>query len=597
MNPLQPGPNRVLPRVSPNRRLSIWYAVVLFIISVIIIRLFYLQIIRHDYYQQAALNDQLKQYTISADRGLIEAHQGTGVVPLVLNQKLYTLYADPSLVKDPSASAARIAAVTHGKTDDYTSLMKTKNSRYVVLAQRLSEQDKDKLGDLKLPGVGLQAQDYRTYPEGKLAAQVLGFVDSSGAGRYGLEQEFNGQLAGTPGRLKAITDVNGVPLAASRDNVRVNPKPGKNLVLTIDLAMQRQVEQILSQGLKKVNSKSGSVVVMDANTGAVKAIANYPTYDPSKFFEVKDLSVFNNAAVSAPLEVGSIMKTLTVSAGLNQGAITPDSAYHDPGSVTVDGATIKNVLPIPTDPLSIRDVLKYSLNTGAVHVLKELGGGDFNQRGREIFYDYMTDRFQFGRPTGIEQPNEAAGTIPNPDHGNALDLQYANMSFGQGQTETMLQMAAALSAVVNGGTYYRPHLIDEQIAAGGATKPTGAPVVKRNVVKPGTASGLQSLMEYVYTQNHDKYGTNLHAGYNIGGKTGTGQIPFKGGYKVGIYNGTFLGFVGGDKPQYVIAVLTNEPQLPDFESAGSQGAAPIFGKIADSLINDFGVEAATSQNQ
>jgi cell division protein FtsI/penicillin-binding protein 2 len=597
MNPLQPGRKTDQMRVSTNKRLSIWYAVVIFIIGVIIIRLFYLQIIRHDYYQQAALNDQLKQYTISADRGLIEAHQGNSVVPLVLNQKLYTLYADPSLIKSPSDSAAKLTAITHGKNDDYVSLMKVKNSRYQVLARRVNEQDKVKITNLKLSGIGLQAQDYRTYPEGQLAAQVIGFVDNSGSGRYGIEQQFNDKLDGTPGMLKAITDVNGVPLAASKNNVRINPKPGDNIVLTIDMALQRQVEQILQESLKNINSKSGSVVVMDPNTGAIKAMANYPTYDPSKFYEVKDISSFNNAAVAAPLEVGSIMKALTVSVGLDQGAITPDSAYHDPGYVEVDGATIKNVLPIPTDPLSIKDVLKYSLNTGAVHVLKQLGGGNLNQKGRDIFYSYMTGHFQLGKPTGIEQPTEAAGTIPNPDHGSALDLQYANMSFGQGQTESMLQMAAALSSVINGGTYYRPHLVDSRISASGQTTQTGAPVVKNGVVKPHTSHDVQELMEYVFNQNHDKYASHLHAGYNIGGKTGTGQIPYKGGYKVGIYNGTFIGFVGGDKPQYVVAVLTNEPRLADFESAGSQGAAPIFGKIADSLINNFGVEAVSNVNQ
>lgn len=592
MNPPRPAPASGLTRISTNRRLTIWYAVVILIISIIIGRLFYLQIIRHDYYQQAALSDQLKQYTIAADRGIIEAHQGSDVVPLVLNQKLYTLYADPSLIKDPTGTASKLAAVTHAKTNDYQKLMRVKDSRYQVLANRLNETTKNQIMRLKLPGIGLQAQDYRVYPEGQLASQVLGFVDNSGSGRYGVEQQFDKQLSGTPGLLKAITDVNGVPLAASKDNIRINPKPGDKIILTIDLALQRQVEQILQQGLKKVSSKSGSVVVMDPNTGAIKAMANYPTYNPAKFYEVKDISAFNNSAVSAPLEVGSIMKTLTVSAGLDQGVITPDYAYHDPGYVTIDGSTIKNVLPIPEDPVTLKDVLKYSLNTGAVHVFKQLGGGDFNQKGRDVFYRYLTGHFQLGKPTGIEQPAEAAGTIPKPDHGSAMNLQYANMSFGQGQTETILQMAAAISAVINGGTYYRPHLVDSQVSGDKVTQ-VGSPVVKKNIVKPSTARDVQQLMEYVFTKNHDIYASHLHDGYNIGGKTGTGQIPYKGGYKVGIYNGTFLGFVGGDKPQYVIAVLTNEPRLPDFESAGSQGAAPIFGKIVDALINDFGVEAAS----
>src|SRR5579862_1415283 len=245
-----------LNRISSNRRLFMWYAAVIFVIGVIIIRLFYLQIVRHDYYEQAALSDQLKQYSIAADRGIIEAHQGSGVVPLVLNQKLYTLYADPTLVQNASDGAIKLAAITGGNASNYASLMKTKNTRYVVLARRLSEQQQNQISALKLPGVGLQAQDYRTYPQGDLAAQVLGFVDDSGSGRYGIEQEFNSQLAGTPGMLKAITDVNGVPLAASRDNVQISPKAGDNVELTMDTAMQRQLELILQQGLQKVGAKA-----------------------------------------------------------------------------------------------------------------------------------------------------------------------------------------------------------------------------------------------------------------------------------------------------------------------------------------------------
>ena len=593
MNQRPPAPDAGPHRVSTNRRLFIWYAAVIFVIGIIIIRLFYLQIVRHDYYQQAALNDQLKQYSIAPDRGIIEAHQGSGVVPLVLNQKLYTLYADPTLVKDPAGSAAKLAKITGGKTDDYIGLMKTRNSRYQVLAQRLSNDQQSQIMALKLPGVGVQAQDYRAYPQGDLAAQVLGFVDNSGTGRYGIEQQFNKQLAGTPGMLKAITDVNGVPLAASRDNVQINPKPGDNIVLTVDTAMQRQLELILQQGLQKIGSKAGSALIMDPNTGAIKAMANFPTYDPAKFYQVNDLSAFNNAAVASPLEVGSIMKTLTISSGLNQGVITPDTTYHDTGSVTIDGSTIQNVLAIPHDPTSIRDVLKYSLNTGAVHVLKELGGGDFNQKGRDTLYDYFTNHFQLGKLTGIEQPSEASGVVANPDRGSALDLQYANMAFGQGLTATMLQMASAFSSIVNGGTYYQPHLVDQQISAGGAVQNNPAKVVRKNVIKPTVSVEMQQLLEYVFTQNYNVYQTDLHPGYNVGGKTGTGQIPFNGGYKVGVYNGTYLGFVGGDKPQYVVAVLVDSPNLSGFESAGSQGAAPIFGKIADSLINDFGVDSVS----
>jgi cell division protein FtsI (penicillin-binding protein 3) len=573
---------------SSNRRLYVWYGILFFILGVIILRLFYLQIIRHDYYQKAALNDQQKQYTIAAERGIIQAHQGGSVVPLVLNEKLYTLYADPTLVKHPADDALKITAITKGDPAKYADLMKTKNRRYVVLAKRLSEPQKNQISGLKLPGVGLQALDYRTYPQGSLAAQVLGFVNNDGSGTYGIEQQFNKDLSGTPGLLKAITDASGVPLAASRDNVQVDPKAGQDLTLTIDISMQKGLENILAQGLQKVKSPSGSALVIDPNSGAILAMANWPSFDPAHYFDVTDPAVFNDPAISSALEPGSVMKILTVSAALNQGVINPDTTYHDSGAVTVDGFTIKNVHPIPSDPVSIGDVLRYSLNTGAIYTLKQMGGGDLNQKGRQVWHDYMTNHYQLGKPTGIDLPNEGAGSVPDPDNGYSLNLQYANTSFGQGMSATMLQMAAAYASVLNGGTYYRPYVVDSR--TDGKTYNNKPQIVAKNVVSAQTSAQARSLMQYVFEQNHTGYSSNLHAGYVIGGKTGTAQIPQPGGgYKANAYNGTFLGFVGGDKPQYLIAVLANTPDLAGYDTAGAQAAAPIFGHIEDMLINNFNV--------
>lgn len=194
------------------------------IIIVIVGRLFNLQVIKHDHYKAAALSDQLKEYTITADRGIIEAHEAGGVVPLVLNQKLYTLFVDPTLVKDPAAASQKVAAVTRADADQYEKLMRAKNTRYVILGKKLSQAQSDAIVKLKLPGVGTQAQNYRIYPQGSLASQLLGFVNDDGKGTYGIEQALNKQLAGSPGELKAITDASGVPLAASKDNIQIDPK-------------------------------------------------------------------------------------------------------------------------------------------------------------------------------------------------------------------------------------------------------------------------------------------------------------------------------------------------------------------------------------
>jgi len=580
----------VAPAASANRRLYVWYGILLFIGVVVIFRLFYLQVIRHDHYRKAALSDQLREYSITPDRGIIEAHDASGVVPLVLNEKLYTLYGDPSFIKNPADDAKAIAGVTGGNVSDYEQLLKTPKTRYVILAKRLSEVQNTSIGKLKLPGVGTQAQNYRTYPQGSLAAQILGFVNNDGKGTYGIEQALDKQLGGTPGQLKAITDAAGVPLAANRDNIQINPKAGNDVVLTIDLGMQKQLEAILKDGLQKSKSKSGSAIIMDPNTGAIKAMANFPTYDPAHYFDEKDPSAFSNAAISDALEVGSIMKTLTLSTGLNEGVITPTTSYYDSGSVSVDGSTIKNVEGIPKNPTTIEDVFQYSLNTGAVYVLKQLGGGDINQKARTTWYDYMTNHFQLGKPTGIGLPNEGAGDVPDPLKGYGLNLQYANTVFGQGVTTTMLQMSAAVSSAINGGTYYRPYIIESQTAAGATVHQTKPTVVKKNVVSATTSQQMRDLLQYVFEHNHTGYASQLHEGYVIGGKTGTSQIPAPGGgYKENEYNGTFVGFVGGDRPQYVAVVLVNSPALPGYDTAGAQAAAPIFGNIENMLIDNFGV--------
>lgn len=578
---------------SANRRLHAWYGALMLVGLIIVLRLFYLQVIRHDYYRKAALADQLKQYSIPAERGIISARDSTGVVPIVLNQKLYTIYGDPANVKKPDETAAKVAGILGGNTDNYAGLLKTKNSRYVILAKRVNEDVKKRLINLKLAGIGAQSQDYRTYPEGSLAAQVLGFVNNDGVGTYGIEQYLNKQLAGSPGSLKAITDAAGVPLAASRDNVRINPKNGDKVVLTIDVGMQKQLETILKNGLERAKSTSGSALIMDPNTGAIKAMANLPSYDPSQYYNVSDASVFNNAAVSSPLEVGSIMKTLTAAAALDQGVVSPDTSYYDPSFWTLDGSKITNIEEDGgAGTQNLASILNLSINTGATWLLMQMGQqtGVINQTARSRWYDYMVNRYGLGKVTGIEQGYEAAGYIPAPDKGYGLQLTYANTSFGQAMTATPLQMAAAISAVLNGGTYYQPRLVDQTIDASGKSTAKKPVIVRRNVVSQKVSKQMQSLMEYVVT-GHLAMGfsyLNFPPGYSVGGKTGTAQIANpNGGYYEDKYNGTYLGFVGGSKPQYVIAVRVNQPGVGGY--AGSQAAQPLFADIAHMLINDFNV--------
>lgn len=573
------------------RRISIWHWFLMAVFAIFVMRAFYLQVIRYDFYRKTALSDQLKQYEIPASRGTIKAYDGNSVVPIVLNQKLYTVYADPSFVKKPGEVADKVTSTIggdSGKLERQLQQAAKDGLRYTILAKKVPKDKADKLLAYKVPGLGTQEQTYRTYPQGALAGQVLGFVPDDGKGRYGLEQALNGELSGTPGELKAITDARGVPLAASGSNVETHPVGGKDVVLTLDIGIQKQVEQLLAKGVQLDKAESGSAVVMDPATGAIKAMANFPSYDPGKYFEVEDGNLFNNAAVTHPIEIGSIMKTLTTAAALNQGVIKPTSSYYDPSFYYVDDFKITNIEEDGgPGTRNIAQLLNLSLNTGAVWELMQMGGGKLDKQAREAWYDYMANRYLFGKPTGVEQGYESEGQVPRPEeNGAGIDLTYANTAFGQAMTATTLQVAGAMSAVLNGGTYYKPHLVDQTVAANGTATVQKPEVVKSNVVSPEVSQQMVPLMQYVI-DNHDIVPAFDQSRYVVGGKTGTAQIAKPtGGYYDDDFNGTYLGFVGGGKPQYVIAVFINKPKVGRGQYAGTAAAQPVFADIAHMLINN-----------
>lgn len=571
------------------RRIRIWYGLLILVAAVFVLRLFYVQIINYGHYRTAALSDQLKQYQIPANRGTIEIHNGDNLMPLVLNQKLYTLYADPLYIKNASQVASKIVPVIGGNAGDYARLMQSKGLRYVILAKKLTADQQAKITALGFPGLGTQPQDYRVYPQGSLASQVLGFVNDNGRGEYGIEQDMNKQLAGVPGKVKAVTDANGVPLAATKGNVEIPPTDGDNVVLTLDMSMQAQMEKILQQEYQKTKSQGISAVIMDIHTGKIKAMANYPTFDPTNYQNVNDPSVFQNAAVTNPIEPGSTMKVMTVAASLDQGIIKPDTTFYDPAHWIVDGF---NITDIEEDggprTQSIGSLLNLSLNTGATWLLMQMGGGQINTKARDTWYNYMTNHFRLGKPTGIEQGYEAVAPVQTPqDNGAGIDLTYADMSFGQAVQVTAVQMAAADSAVLNGGTYYQPHLVDQVVHPDGSTTVTQPKVLGRNVVSPKVSQEMVPLMEYVVQQHRDAgFGyLNFPSNYIVGGKTGTAQVAKAGGgYSNTQFNGTYVGFVGGDQPQYVIVVYNTKPDVAGY--AGTYGGQPVFADLAHMLIDN-----------
>ncbi len=573
-------------------RIRFWSVILILIFIGFGLRLFYLQVIRYSHYKQAALNDQLKQYQIPATRGIIEAEDGNTDVPIVLNQRLYTLFADPPFIKHPDKVANQISHIIGGNPSSYLPALKIKGTQYSVIARKITQSQSNEIRKLQDPGLGTKGQDYRVYPDGNLASQVLGFVNSKGVGEYGIEQALNPILAGKPGILKAITDVNGVPLAASKQNTQIAPVPGKNVVLTLDLGIQQQVQNILAKEYKKTKSQGLSAIVINPYNGHIKAMANYPTYNPANYANVTNPSLFQNAAVDYPIEPGSVMKTLTTSAALNTNAITPNESFYDPAHWVINGFNIHDI-KIDGGPRqqNIQSILSLSLNTGATWMLMQMGdkgGTQITAKGIKTWHDYMVKHYLLGQPTGIQQGYEASGYVPPANlRDPSIDLRYANTAFGQGVSITALQLVSALSSVINGGTYYQPTLVDKIVSPDGKVTIEKPIVKERNVVSPRVGRELVPLMEGVvksYLHGGSTF-MNYPPNFIVGGKTGTAQVAKPtGGYYKNIYNGTYIGFVGGNKPQYLIVVYNIKPNVVGY--AGTNGGQPVFADIAHMLINE-----------
>lgn len=552
-------------------------------------RLAYLQIWQHGVLAAKANNEHSRKYEVPATRGKLYVYDGDQRAPITLNQTLKVVYADPRYVDNKHDTAVKLAGALGGDAAQYEDLM-VHAKEYVELATRVPDAAGQKVKDLHLKGIGLLDRDYRVYPEGVLAAQVLGFVNADGDGQYGIEGYLNQQLKGTPGRLAAKTDTLGLPIYTA-NNVIQAPKDGTSYQLTIDRNVQAEVEKELQAGVQNAKAASGSAVVMDPYTGQIEAMANYPSYDPNNYSQVKDYSVFSNSVVSGMFEPGSTLKVFTMAAGLDQNKITPDATYNDTGSFRVDNFTIHNAATDPANGYGVTSMtraLELSLNTGVIYVLRTLGT-DINKvtpAGKQTLYNYFTGRFGLGTRTGIEQANEAAGLVYPPN--KASDVNYANLTFGQGVDVTMIQMVTAMSAIANGGSVVQPHVIAGSINPDGSLNAVGTTVVRQHVISPKAVGELDQML--VETVNHGTayIAHNQNPGYKIGGKTGTAQIPdfVHGGYVQGKNIGDFLGFAPVDHPKFVMMIRINEP--------GTQGYAetttvPVFSAIAKWLFTYYAI--------
>lgn len=559
------------------------------IAAIFVIRLFDLQIIKYSYYRNLANAQQVKELTIPAQRGEIYALNRNTPVPLVMNETVYTVFADPTVV----TNKAKIVSTLNNLANSYeqpniSDLLNIQHSRYEILAKAVPKDIATKIKAVGLKGVGFQANSQRVYPEGTLAAQTLGFVNSDGQGEYGLEQGMNSQLAGTDGLLKSVTDVADVPLTIGNKNIDKPAKNGENVVLTIDRNVQAEVEKALADGVKKAGASYGSAIMLNPQNGQIMAMANVPSYDPAKYYDVTNGADFNNDVISRPYEPGSDIKTFTMATGVDVGAVHANDTYNNTGSVNVDGIVVNNATgDTEFGNITFQTALAYSLNTGFVTVAERMGNGtDITLKARDTMYNYFHNKFKLGQLTGIPLAGEAPGIIISPEdpsgQGNAV--RYSNMSFGQGMDATMLQVASGFNAIVNGGTYYKPSLIAGTVDANGNFIPK-SPYKGEQILKPSTSAEVKQM---AITARHMVFPKIDPAGYanQIGGKTGTSQVAENGGYASDATEGTYLGFGGENSPQYVIMV---ELWGPHEIMQGAQNAMPIFTTISDWMINYLGI--------
>ncbi len=561
-------------------RLLAWLVVIMF--AVFVVRLFWLQVIDHDKFVSLANQEQLKRLVIPAKRGEIYMMDGDKLAKVVLNETVYTVFVDPQIIDKPEKVIEALKEIAGGNLrENYDDFVGKKDLRYWVVANKVTRTQAELLKKRKLGGIGFQAVTQRVYPEQQLASQTLGFVNAEGKGSYGVEGYLDKQLTGADGLLQSVTDISSVPLTIGKNNINRPARDGDDIALTIDRNIQSYTEQALAQGLKDAGATNASAIVMDPRSGKVLAMASLPTYNPAKYWEVKDANDFKNVATMVPYEAGSVFKPFTLGIGIDKGVVEPSSTFYNTDSIRVEDRVIKNALKGYTGQITMQDALNYSLNTGMVTVAERLGGtsGTISKSARQVIYDYFHDRYRLGEITGIEVSGEATGRIISPDQQEGNAVRYSNMVFGQGLNVTMVQATAGFSALINGGTYYQPTVIAGTIDDDGSLVRSKPKQAYDGVVSGATSRKVKDMAHkarQVFTKD-DK------SGYYIGGKTGTSQTIENGKYTFDQTTASYLGY-GGTKneSEYVIMVQISGKGL---ELEGNIHAKPIFTNISNWLVD------------
>lgn len=546
-----------------------------FLIGVVAIaRLAVVQIFGYERWAALAENQQSVSAEILPDRGEIFFREGNTTYPAAVNREYPLLYVVPRDVDDVPGTAAALSGITGIAIEEILLKFVDTNDPFEVVKKKISEEEANRIRELKRKGVHLLTEKYRYYPAGMLAAQTVGFVSAKDGGngqvgKYGLEASLDPQLRGKPGKVTQARDAAGRWISTSDREFDPSEK-GPNVILTIDRVIQHEVERILREAVEKHRADSGSIVVMEAKTGKILALASEPTFDPNEYSKIEDFGRFLNPVVSQAYEPGSIMKPLTMAIGIEEGKVSADTEFTDPCAVAEAGYTIRNAEGKCYGRSSMRKVLEESINTGMIFVEKLIG----NQR----FGEYL-NRFGFGQKTDIELPAEVAGNLKNLSD-TRRDIQFFTASFGQGVTATPIQLIAAYGALANNGILLKPRIVDRYVYEDGREEMVSGGE-ERRIVSEDTARVMGEMLEGVVLRGHGKRAAV--PGYRVGGKTGTAQVAKQEerGYEDGLTIGSFVGYAPVGDPRFVVLSKIDNPK--DVIWAESS-AAPVFGEVMKFLL-------------
>lgn len=554
-------------------------AATIFLMGVIIIsRLYILQVSNYAKFRAMAEDQHEAHSELAAKRGEIYLKSGEGKYPLAVNREYMMVFLEPKLVEDKDKVISELSYILGIDRGEIEKKLANPNDMFEVVKKKISDEESDKIKDLKLKGVKLQPEIYRYYPGEELASHVIGFVGSDGdrqIGRYGLESYWEDELRGKNGSLFQERDSAGRWISISDRDMKP-AEDGVDLVLTIDETVQYEIEKILKATMEKHQADGGSILVQEPSTGKILAMANHPNFNPNEFSKVEDMNAFINFSVVNAYESGSVFKTFTLASGIDAGVISPNTTYVDTGVIVEAGYSINNSDGKAYGEQTMTEVLEKSLNTGVIYVEKLIG----NKR----FLDYI-ENFGFGKKSGIDLPGETAGNIKNLANIKS-DIQFFTASYGQGLTVTPLQVLNAYSAIANGGKLMKPQIVEKKIFSDGKEEITEPEVIRR-VLKEETANQTKEMLKSVVVNGHGKRAGV--PGYSVGGKTGTAQVAKKGsaGYEEGINIGSFAGFAPIENPRFTVIVKIDNPK--DVEWAESS-AAPAFGEVMKFLLNYYNVK-------